>query len=518
MRRSFCLLALILPAAGLLAGPAPAERTALRFEVSVARGLLAGPTDGRVLVVLGHDSRPEPRLYLGQTGMGTPPMLGADARGLSAGGKVVLNQGSAIFPVAHLAGVPKGKYHVQAVFDHNRDLRLSGAPGNLVSEPVEVTLDPAAGGTVRLELTRKLPEEPVPRDTESIKFLKFLSPRLSRFHGRPIYLRAGVILPPDHARERDKKYPLRVHIGGFGQRYTSARSWMTPFASYRRNWALPGTPRMIVLHLDGAGPLGDPYQVNSANHGPYGDAITQELIPFVEKTYRAIGKPYARVLDGASTGGWVSLALQVFYPDFFNGAWSHCPDPVDFRAFELLNVYRDGNAYVNASGFERPAARYISGDVRYTMRHEVQREVVLGRGDRWELSGKDWGSWNAVFSPRGDDGLPVPLWEGKTGKLEPRVAEHWQKYDLRLLLEKNRATLAPKLRGKLHIWVGEADDYFLNNAVHLLDDFLKASKPPFEAKVTFGERQNHNWRGLSVRQMIDEMAEAIERGRKAAEP
>jgi hypothetical protein len=274
---------------------------------------------------------------------------------------------------------------------------------------------------------------------------------------------------------------------------------------------------MIVLHLDGAGPLGDPYQVNSANHGPYGDAVTRELIPHVEKRFRGIGKGYARVLDGVSTGGWVSLALQVFYPDFFNGAWAHCPDPVDFRAFELLNVYRDGNAYVNSSGFERPAAREINGDVRYTMRHEVQREIVLGRGDNWTLSGKDWGSWNATFSPRGEDGLPLPLWDGKTGKINPKVAEHWQKYDLRLHLAKNRATLAPKLRGKLHIWVGEADDYFLNNAVHLLDDFLKTAKPAFEAKITFGPRRDHEWRGLSQRELMDEMAAAIERGRKAAE-
>ena len=521
MRRSLCLLALVVPLAGALVGggvAAPVRRTSLRFEVSVAKGLLAAPTDGRVLVVLSDRAKPEPRVFIGQTGMSNPPVLGADARGLKAGDKVVLDESSAIFPIDHLATLPKGDYHVQAVFDCNRDLRLVDAPGNLVGEPLAVSLGPAAGGTVRLELTRKLPEEKLPRDEENIKFVRLRSEKLSRFHGRPIYLRGAVILPPGHAKDTDRRYPLRVHISGFGARFTRAQAWLAPFSEYRRVWSVATTPRMLVLYLDNAGPLGDPYQVNSANHGPYGDALTQELIPYVEKTYRGIGKPHARVLDGASTGGWVSLALQVFYPDFFNGAWSHCPDPVDFRAFELLNVYRDTNAYVNQHGFERPAAREISGDVRYTMRHEVRREIVLGRGDRWALSGKDWGSWNATFSPRGKDGLPVPLWDGKTGRIDRRVAEHWQKYDLRLHLARNRATLAPKLRGKLRVWVGEADDYFLNNAVHLLDDFLRTVRPPFDAKITFGPRQDHNWRGLSEKQLIDDMAAAIERGRKTAAP
>src|SRR5580704_2740733 len=119
---------------------------------------------------------------------------------------------------------------------------------------------------------------------------------------------------------------------------------------FRGAWLADGAPRMVLLHLDGAGPLGDPYQVNSANNGPYGDAVTQELIPFIEEKYHAIGEPRARVLSGVSTGGWVSLALQVFYPDFFNGTWSYCPDGVDFRAFQLVNIYEDRNAYINGHG------------------------------------------------------------------------------------------------------------------------------------------------------------------------
>jgi hypothetical protein len=512
MRRVLTLAALLVGGAWVLAADRPA-RTALRFEVTLARGLLPGPTDGRVLVVLGRQARPEPRFSIGQVGLDSAPVLGRDGNGLAPGVAVVLDESAALFPLSHLSKLPKGDYYVQAVFAHNRDLRFPGAPGNLVSEPTQVRLDPAAGGTVRLELTRRLPADEPPADTDLVKFVKLRSEKLSRFHGRPIYLRAGVILPAGHAKDTEKRYPLRVHIGGYGSRYTGVRGMMGGFSSFRGAWLAADAPRMILLHLDGAGPFGDPYQVNSANNGPYGDAVTQELIPYVEKRFRGVGQGYARVTDGASTGGWVSLALQVFYPDFFNGAWSHAPDPVDFRAYELINIYRDANAYVNPYGFERPAMRTIDGDVRYTVRHEVQMETVLGRGDRWTLSGKDWAAWNATFGPRGKDGLPVPLWDGKTGKIDRSVLERWKKYDLRLHLESNWPALAPKLAGKLRIWVGEADDYYLNNAVHLLDAFLKRARPAYGGKITYGPRGGHGYRVLSERELLAEMAAAIEKAR-----
>ncbi|HWC77605.1 MAG TPA: alpha/beta hydrolase-fold protein, partial [Blastocatellia bacterium] len=259
---------------------------------------------------------------------------------------------------------------------------------------------------------------------------------------------------------------------------------------------------------------GDPYQINSANSGPYGDAITQELIPYVEEKFRAIGQPYARVLDGGSTGGWVSLALQVFYPDFFNGTWSYCPDGVDFRGFQLVNIYTDKNAYVNGHGFERPSARDLNGDIRFTIRHECQMENVMGMGDSWALSGEQWGAWNAAYGPRGEGGLPVPLWDPKTGVINRAVVEHWKKYDLRLVLEQNWQTLGPKLKGKINIWVGEADNYFLNNAVHMLDDFLSRARPAYGGKILYGAGKGHCWLGVSQREMMDEMSAAIERGRR----
>ncbi len=159
----------------------------------------------------------------------------------------------------------------------------------------------------------------------------------------------------------------------------------------------------------------------------------------------------------------------------------------------------------------------MDGETRYTVRHECQLEVVLGRGSRWELSGKDWCAWNATFGPRGADGLPKPLWDGKTGKIDRSVLDHWKQYDLRMHLEKNWAALAPRLAGKIHIWVGEGDDYFLNNAVHLLDDFLVKAKPAFDGKIVFVPRNGHNVQGLSPAETLKQMMDAVERGRKAAE-
>jgi hypothetical protein len=509
-RAIFLVLALVLSVAMLSLGEPP-PGTALRFEVALADGLVRGPIDGRLLIVLAGGKEPEPWRFIGTTGMTAPPLLGHDVKGLTPTTPAVVDQSCVIFPIGNLALLPRGDYRVQAVLDVSRDLKLVDAPGNLCSDPVTVSMDPARGGVVRLALNRQFQEPDLPGETEHLRFIKLRSEKLSRFHGRPMYLRAGVLLPAGFGRDADRRYPLRVHIGGYGTRFAELAYWMQEDGGFRRTWLADTTPRMVLLHLDGAGPFGDPYQVNSDNNGPYGDAVTGELIPYVERAFHCVGEPHARVLDGASTGGWVSLALQVFYPDLFNGAWSHAPDPVDFRAYELINIYEDENAYVNAFGFERPAMRALNGDVRYTVRHEVLLERALGRGNRWEMSGKDWCAWNATFGPRGADGLPRPLWHGVTGKLDREVLEHWRRYDLRRVVQSNWATLGPKLRGKLHIWVGEADDYFLNNAVHLLDGFLTKAKPPYEGSITYALGQGHSYTGITEKAMLEAMA-----GRTAA--
>ena len=510
MARPVCAF-VTLAAALALTVPGPAAdgpATGLRFEVTVAPGLLPKPTDGRLLVVLGKRPKGlaalgadnEPRESIGETGLDAPPLLGADVNGFAPGVVGVVDGSSEIFPIPSLAKLPPGEYLVQAVFDWNPDLRIPDGPRNLFSEPQAVTLDPAKGGTVKLTLTKQVPPDRPPSDTATVKYVKLESKLLSKFHGRPMYLRAGIVLPRNYDAEPNRKYPLVVVIGGYGTRYTAAAR----LARRMRGTDVP----MIALHLDGAGPYGDPYQVNSANNGPYGDAVTQELIPYVEQRFRGVGQPQARFTTGASTGGWVSFALQVFYPDFFNGCWSFAPDPVDFRQYELINIYEDDNAYVNRYGFERPAKRNVWSDTVYTVRHECQVENVLGRGNRWWLSGKDWCAWNAVFGPRGADGLPKPLWHPKTGAIDSGVVEHWKQHDLRLVLTRNWKELGPKLRGKVHIYVGDADDYFLNNAVRLLDAALKRADPPFEGEIMYGPMAGHGFHPVNEWQAIAARYEA----------
>ena len=484
---------------------APAD--GLRFEVVLPQG--EQKISGRVMVVLGEAGARDPRRTVGETGQFQPPVLGRDVIDLAPGEAATLDGKSAIFPITSLRDLKPGRYAVQALLHRNPDLNFPNAPGDLYSPVVNVELDRDSGGPVRLELSRTVPAEKLPPDSALIKYLKIPSRLLSDFYGRRIYLRAGVILPRNFAREPERKYPLLVHIGGYASRFTDVAGMMSPGSSFQADWMADDTPEMILVHLDGAGPLGDPYQIDSANHGPYGAAVTRELLPYVEEHFRGIGRGETRFLDGGSTGGWVALALQVFYPDYFNGAWSFCPDSVDFRSFQLVNIYEDENAYINQHGFERPSARDVTGDVRFTMRHECQVENVLGRGDSWTLSGRQWGAWNATYGTRGADGLPVPLWDPKTGAIDHKAAEHWKKYDLRRVLEANWAVLGPKLKGKLHIWVGEADDYFLNNAVHLLDNFLSLAEPRFEGSIKYGRGEGHCWIGISPKAMMKEMAERL---------
>ncbi len=503
----------ILLSAALAAGAASPARaagaeTSVRFEVSLPPGLASSPQDGRLLVLLGKRGDPEPRKEVGLPGTDDPLILGRDVRGLAPGRPAEVDGRAVAYPLASLADLPPGDYFAQAVLEVNRDLRGILSPGNFSSVPIRVHLDPARRSRIGLELSRREPDDAPPPDGEFVRYVRIQSRLLSEFHHRPIFLRAGVILPRDYGKDPRRRYPLWIHIGGYGARYTEVAQWMEPGSEFRRAWEAEDAPSLIVLHLDGAGPFGDPYQIDSANNGPYGEAITRELIPYVEEKFRGPGTPEARFLEGGSTGGWVSLALQILYPDTFNGAWSSCPDGVDFRAFQLLNIYEDDNAYVNAYGNERPSARDADGDVLFTMRREVREENVLGNSDSWTLSGGQWGAWNAAYGPKGADGLPAPLWDPRTGRIDHRIAEAWKRYDLRLVLEQRWPELGPKLRGKIHIWVGEADTFFLNNAVHMLEEFLATASPPFEGTIVFGPRKEHCWSPLSRRELMEKMAAA----------
>lgn len=475
---------------GGLTAPARPPAAGLRFVVKLGPKLVGDPPQaGRVLVgIAPAGQRPDFTNYRPPV----LPILGADADPFAADAAVTLDAASDQFPADSLKALPPGEYAVQAVFATNRDINLPDAPGNRYCDPVKVTLDPAVGGTVTLTLDKAYPDKR-PADTPTVKYLHLPSKLLSDFHGRPMVYRVGVVLPKAYDREPDSKYGLILDIGGFGTRYTAARR-------------LPPDPRFVQVVPDGAGPWGDPYQVDSENNGPYGRALTEEVIPYLEKTFRC-GGPGARFTCGASTGGWVSLALQLFYPDTFNGCWSQCPDSVTFERFELVDLYADANAFVNRFGFERPSTRTLDGDVISTVRHEVQLEKVLGRGGRWELGGRDWASWNAVYSPRGKDGQPQPVWLGD-GRIDKQVVEHWRKYDLKRYVETNWATLGPKLAGgKVNIWVGDADDYYLNAAVHRLKASVgKLRNPAFDGRVLIEMRAGHTSGGWSRAEMLDAMA------------
>ncbi len=272
------------------------------------------------------------------------PIFGVDVRAVGVGDTVVVDGSASAFPYATLADLPPGDYLAQAVLDLSQNHRSHGAPGNLYSQARPFSVGSAPGGAVSLRLTERVRAERAPDETAHVRFVRLRSARLSRFHGRPFDLWAGVILPRGYEDDPARRYPVRVRIGGYGDRYTEVVRLMRPGSAFREAWLADDVPRMILVHLNGAGPYGDPYQVNSANNGPYGDAITMELIPLIEARFRAVGQPAARVIDGGSTGGWVALALQIFYPDFFNGAWSSCPDRLDFRRLQLVNIYEDANA------------------------------------------------------------------------------------------------------------------------------------------------------------------------------
>jgi hypothetical protein len=485
----------------------------LRFEITTQ----VPAVSGRLFVVIARSDRPEPRDTITEAGPNASTILARDIENFRPGTSAIIDKTAATFPISILDELHSGDYYVQAFVALNRDLKSLDAPGNLYSNVQRVHLDPRAGGVIKLELTQVIPPEELPVDEELVKYVKIQSNLLSRFHGRPIYLRVGVILPKDYAADPGRRFPVRIHIGGYGTRYTSVKRIMAVGSMFRRMWFSPETPSFIYVQLDGDGPYGDPYEVNSDNSGPYGDAVTTELLPYIESRFHAIGQPAARVLDGESTGGWVSLALKVFYPDFFNAVWSACPDGVDFRGFQLINIYNDTNAYFAAGGAEVPSKRAAGGRVEFTIRHECQMENVVGAGDNWFMSGQQWGAWNATYGPRGTDGRPKPLWDPKTGVIDKSVVPHWMKYDLRLVMQENWRTLGPKLRGKIHISVGEADSYYLNNAVHMLDDFLKKAVPSADARIAYGPGRGHCWTDLSEIEMMKEMSLVVESAMRVAD-
>jgi hypothetical protein len=325
-----------------------------------------------------------------------------------------------------------------------------------------------------------------------LKEVELKSKVISDWWGRDMRIKAAVLLPSGFEKEPGRKYPVRYNIAGYGGRYTRANRFVQWDKSFLDWWQSEDAPQILNVFLDGEGPFGDCYQLDSENSGPYGTALIEELIPYIESQFRGMGTPESRFLDGCSTGGWVSLALQLFYPDFFGGCFSYSPDPVDFENFQLINIYRDENAFVNEHGYIRPVVRELSGEPVVSLRDFIRFENVLGWNETYITSGGQFSAFTALYSPRGEDGLPDPLFQPETGEIDRKVAEHWRRYDLKHYVETNWEMLGPKIKGKIWIWMGDMDEFYLNPALRAFDEMLqKMENPKPDAIIQFSAMKGH---------------------------
>jgi hypothetical protein len=524
----------ILAAAALASSLAAAAGP--KFNISFSPAQSAAPLDGRLLLVLSNDPSGEPRKQIDDTPK-SQMIFGINVESLQPRKAVIVDASAWGYPVASLSAVPPGEYVVQAVLDkyetfHRADghtLKMSMdrgegrhwnlAPGNLYSKPMKIALKGA--NTFTIQLDQVIPPIPAPKDTKYIRHVRIQSALLSKFWGRPMFLGANILVPEGFDEHPEAHFPLAISHGHFPDDFDGFRTEppdpnLKPdysdrfhLAGYNRieqeeayklyqQWIAPGFPRFLVVEIQHANPYyDDSYAVNSENVGPYGDAIETELIPYIEKQFRAIGQGWSRFLYGGSTGGWEALAVQVFYPDHYNGAFAACPDPVDFRGFTNINLYRDKNAFVIQGAHktvEQPGMRDYLGHVTATTRELNYYELALGDRGR---SGEQFDIWQAVYSPVGDDGYPKKIFDKKTGNIDHDVATYWHDhYDLSNIIARDWTTLGPKLQGKIHIYVGSADTYFLNDAVYYIEDVLKGLKnPEYGGEVKYGDRAEHCWNG-----------------------
>jgi hypothetical protein len=514
----------------------------LRFEISFPATSSAKPLDGRMLLLISNNNAREPRLQISEDPT-TQQVFGIDVDGLKPGQTATVDAGAFGYPVRSISQLKPGEYWVQALLhvyetfkrkdghtvklpmDRGEGQQWSRAPGNLYSTPVKLTIDASKDTAIKISLDKIIPPIEPPKDTKYIKHVKIQSKLLTEFWGRPMHIGAHVLLPEGFDEHPNARYPLAIFHGHFpanigGFRETPPDPNLKPDYSERfklegynrivqehayqfyKEWTGANFPRMLMIEIQHANPYyDDSYAVNSANLGPYGDAITYELIPYIEEKFRGIGKGWARFMYGGSTGGWEAMAAQVFYPDEYNGAYIACPDPIDFRAYMVVDIYRHKNAYYIDDSWKktpRPGKRNYLGELAATIEDMNHMELALGTKSR---SGGQFDIWEAVYSPVGADGYPKPIWNKLTGEIDGSVAVYWREnYDLGYILKRDWKKLGPKLAGKLHIYVGEADNYYLNNAVYLVEDFLKTTKDPaYGGEVDYEPRAEHCWNGDHTR-------------------
>lgn len=528
----------IFNAAGALYNSVSAQNSQPIFRVSFSQSLTDSAQDGRLMLLLSKNDSAEPRFQISD-GPDTQLAFGMDVNGWEPGEEIRMVDDVFGYPIETLSEIPKGEYSVQVLLNryetfHLKDGRVlklppdkgegqqwNQKPGNFYSEPLKIQID-STQNSFSLMLDKKIQAITPPQDTPYIKHIKMRSKLLSDFWGRDVYLRAHVLLPEGFDEHPEARYPLMIFHGHFpadfgGFRTTPPDSTLEPEYSERfdldgyniiqqqeaynfyKKWTSKDFPRYLVIEIQHPTPYyDDSYAVNSANQGPYGDAITYELIPFIEKRFRGLGKEWSRYLYGGSTGGWEALAAQVMYPEEYGGTFAACPDPIDFRAYTSVNIYDDVNAYYLDSRFKktpRPGHRDYLGHVSSLLADMNRRELALGTKGR---SGQQWDVWEATFSPAGPDGYPARIWDKRTGAINPKVAQYWKEnYDLRYILQRDwEKGLGEKLTNKIHIYVGDMDNYYLNNAVYLMEDFLENTTNPYYAgEVDYGDRAEHCWNG-----------------------
>jgi len=456
---------------------------------------------GRLLLHLTTQREKEPRSKSEITIGVTPPNWNpSQAFVIDTKSKEVLING-----LEKLSGHNSEKYYYQVVYKQNIDDGNENVEGNLFSKVDSFNLS----NEVKFSLTIQSVVPPaVIVDHQFVKSVVIQSKCLSDFSGRPRFLKAAILLPSGYFENPGKDYPICYRAPGLNGRYTAVNGHMKD-KDFTDWWFSKDAPQVIYVYLDSQGPYGDTYQVDSENNGLCGKALTEELIPEIEKLVKYKPETQKRYLCGMSTGGWVAFGLQVLYPDFFDGTWSYSPDPVDFSHYGLIDIYQDSTIFYNHFGYLQPGRRTIYGEPTFPMKDWIKGENVNSRTNDYRISGGQFGAYNAVFGPKGKDGLPTLMFDPVTGKIDHTIAKQWEKYDLKKILEKNWTTLGPKLQGKIWIWTGDMDGLYSNVATRFLKMYLdKTENPKSDAKIFFTPMAGHcqEWSDKAVLMMVAEKA------------
>jgi len=520
--------------------PGPSGRALVRFEIRVPASVRSEPLTGRVYVIISSDSTRDPRAQVARVGT---PLFGHDVERLAPGAPAVVTGTDLGTPVFDMADIPPGDYWVEPFVNvYSEFKRADGhvlwmhddqwegqnwarSPGNIYGTAQKIHLDPKSRTVIKLVADHVIPPIVVPADNEYVQRFKFQSPSLTRFWGRPIYLGATVLLPRDY-KTSTISYPVNYLQGHFSLSApygfeSTPRAGGATSPSFHDEWLSDKFPRMLVVTFQHPTPyFDDSYAVNSVNSGPYGDAVMNELIPEIEKRYRVIRQPWARWLSGGSTGGWESLALQIYHPDFFGGTWSSCPDPVTFSDVEGVNMYKDANAfYKQYSEWQLTPtvnSREVNGAIRQTAQQRYWMELVNGTHGRSGTGQQD--VWQSTWGPIGADGYFKPAVDSRTGKIDHSVTDSWRdNYDLLYYLQRNWSTVGPELVDKIHIYVGNMDSFFLDRATRELQAWMKTTQNPhYEGEFVYGDQKPHCWSGPGT--SADRLREMAEYGLRKMPP